>query len=166
MKNMFNKKMMLNFDKKLMKNIIQKPEKIAWNRLGKQKGISMFGDKDKDKLMNIFDCDPLDKKKQTTYHKTLNLLRGKGFKEDIDTVKIEGPQTRDIQSGQYVVRPNQPVTDIEALKVGYDKIKSGASAVASGASTVASGIKEGASSVWQATGLPQKLVEREEQTDW
>jgi hypothetical protein len=44
------------------------PEKTANKRLKQQKGLSLFGDNDGDKLMNVFDCDPLDYLKQGEQH--------------------------------------------------------------------------------------------------
>lgn len=146
-----------DFDKRLMKNIIKKPEKVAWSRLGKQKKINLFGDKDKDKLMNIFDCDPLNTKKQATYHKVLNLLGGKGYKEDIDTVKLEGAQTRDLKTGQYVIRPNQPISNTEWVKE---------SSVGKGIGDVWESTKKGTGNIWQATGIPQKMQENTEDAEW
>ena len=41
----------------------------AWTRVNQQKGLPMFGDKDKDGVPNILDCWPLDKKRQGFTHK-------------------------------------------------------------------------------------------------
>ena len=54
-----------------MKNISGQSEKGAWERMMTQKKMSLFGDADKDKTLNIFDCAPLDRMKQATVHKLL-----------------------------------------------------------------------------------------------
>lgn len=48
----------LNSNNILYNNTVHRPEQIGWNRMNKQKRLSLFGDKDKDGVPNIFDCDP------------------------------------------------------------------------------------------------------------
>lgn len=55
-------------------------DKSAWTRINQK--LSLFGDRDNDKLANVFDCSPYDKKKQGVRHKLGNWLLGKGYKED------------------------------------------------------------------------------------
>ena len=84
----FNYKGKVNeIEKKMRFNINMGLEKVGTDRLNKQKGLSMFGDKDGDRVPNIFDCQPYDKTKQAFIHKTLNLIKGRGFKEDEDVVQ-------------------------------------------------------------------------------
>lgn len=52
-------------------------EDVAWSRLKIEGNLPMFGDKDKDKVMNIFDCQPYKKKEQALYHKVLSAITGK-----------------------------------------------------------------------------------------
>lgn len=57
-------------------------DKLGFKRIQQQKGLSLFGDYDKDKVKNVFDCDPYDRMKQGFLHKTMNLVKGKGFREN------------------------------------------------------------------------------------
>ena len=71
----------MNIDEKVFKNINMNTEMIGWNRLNKQKGLSLFGDIDGDKVANIFDCKPFDKMEQGLIHKLKRFVAGEGFTE-------------------------------------------------------------------------------------
>jgi len=58
-----------------IKDLIGKPEKSAKHRMKQQNGLSMFGDYDGDKVLNMFDCDPINPKKQGKVHDFLNKLK-------------------------------------------------------------------------------------------
>lgn len=79
---MKSKKNLFNVEVLARKGIIQRPDKVGWNRMKMQKGLSMFGDFDKDKVPNIFDCKPYDKMQQGLIHKLGNYLSGWGWTED------------------------------------------------------------------------------------
>jgi len=49
------------------------PESVAVNRMSMGRGLSLFGDKDKDGLANVFDCNPLNVKKQAEYHDMIDI---------------------------------------------------------------------------------------------
>jgi len=54
---------MLNGQQKhQMKQILNPGQNNTWNRIQQQKKLSLFGDKDKDKVMNIYDSKPYSKK--------------------------------------------------------------------------------------------------------
>lgn len=57
-------------------NMFGNPEKTARKRLKQQQGLTMFGDFDGDKLINMLDCDPLDPKKQGEQHDLNRYLPG------------------------------------------------------------------------------------------
>ena len=54
----------------------------AMRRINQQKGITMFGDVDKDGVMNIVDCQPLNKFKQGNIHDLLG--KDKNVKKEMD----------------------------------------------------------------------------------
>lgn len=68
---------------------------LARNRMSQQRGLSLFGDEDKDGVLNIYDCNPRNSHEQGLLHKAVNLVQGKGFKED-EQVK-EDIKNRDIE---------------------------------------------------------------------
>ncbi len=87
-----NMKMPSGLDSRIFKNKMVKleskmktnlhPENVGFKRLKQQKGLSLWGDKDGDKLANILDCNPLDRTKQGGAHKVLSFLgRGKTMDE-------------------------------------------------------------------------------------
>ncbi len=67
----------MDIDEKVFKNIDMDTEMIGWSRLNKQKGLSLFGDADRDKTLNVFDCDPFDMTKQAKIHDLLKLGKEK-----------------------------------------------------------------------------------------
>lgn len=103
----------LKFKNLNKKDIIKLPkggfEKIAWQRVGKQKKLNLFGDRDKDKLFNVFDCAPYNRKKQALYHKMIGTPVGK-----LETYKVEEPAPEADISYDY----NFPFQDIEVYKAG------------------------------------------------
>lgn len=131
-------------DKLEMKmNMNISPEKIGWGRLNQQKKLSLFGDKDKDKVMNILDCNPTNKNEQGFIHKTLNLVRGRGFRENEDVqLRRDFEQARQIYAPR---RTEQPVTvvarpvprELEGPTFGQ-KLATGATNVLKGAGIIKS----------------------------
>ncbi len=58
-------------------NMFGNPERDARKRMKQQKGLSMFGDFDGDRVVNMFDCNPLDSKKQGRIHDFLTKVKSK-----------------------------------------------------------------------------------------
>lgn len=68
-------------------------DKTAFKKLEKEKDLKLFGDKDKDGTLNIFDCDPFDPKKQAWIH----TLLGTRTQTPVGELQTYGrPKTRDI----------------------------------------------------------------------
>jgi len=98
------------------------PEK----RMKQQKGLSMFGDYDGDKLPNIFDCNPKNKNQQGFIHRLKNSLEGRGFVEDSEVARqdrevsklIEYPETFDTPVGdlKYYGNRQTGITPIEGVE--------------------------------------------------
>jgi len=72
------------FDNKYKDFFNVKPENVARNRIKNQNRLPLWGDIDGDKVPNILDCRPLDKTRQGFIHKTINLVKGKGFVDNED----------------------------------------------------------------------------------
>lgn len=66
------KDMTKTFEQKMLFNRMIHPEKIARTRLKTQKKLDLFGDYDKDGVMNIFDCRPKMKKWQGPFDNNNN----------------------------------------------------------------------------------------------
>jgi hypothetical protein len=71
----------LNTNIKNMFGTMGNPERTAKKRMAQQKGLPMFGDYDRDGLMNIVDCDPLDYMKQGEQH-NLGKYMGDGSNQE------------------------------------------------------------------------------------
>lgn len=116
------------------------PEKIGWGRLKQQKGLSLFGDKDKDKIMNILDCNPTNKNQQGFIHKTLNLIKGQGFRENEDVkLRREFEQARQI----YAPRRTEQAVTVVARPISTEptfgqKLATGTTNVLKGAGIIKS----------------------------
>jgi len=86
----------LKFNSNMNQKIFGNTEKVAVKRMKKQKGMSLFGDWDKDKVPNIFDCDPRNLKKQAAIHDELgieNIGPENPVEEVLENVSDEQPQT-------------------------------------------------------------------------
>lgn len=102
--NKFNVSSINNVNTKIssMLGNVKGTENIGWNRAKQQVGLNPTGDFDGDKLMNMLDCNPLDKNKQGPVH-TLKTFIGLGDKniQPPTGVQKEGPRYRDEPTGQY-----------------------------------------------------------------
>lgn len=127
---------------------------LGWQRTKKQKGLKPLGDVDRDRVLNVFDCEPYNRKKQGFIDKTVNLVKGYGFVE-----------SRDINPYQSVVE-----SDIEAAKqfgmAAGRGLVSGAQAVGRGAARLPGAVATGVRNVYQASGAPEYFERRAEQQQW
>jgi len=55
-------------EQKLWNKTNVKTEMLGWGRMKQQRGLSLFGDVDGDKVHNVFDCQPYNKKMQAMVH--------------------------------------------------------------------------------------------------
>jgi len=62
-------------------HIVRRPDNIGFNRVMNQGKLNMFGDADNDKLMNILDCRPFDKRHQGA----MDTVKGFFKKKEVDT---------------------------------------------------------------------------------
>ena len=107
-----------------IKKFIGNPEKTANTRMKQQNGLPMFGDFDGDKVLNMFDCNPLDPTKQATYHDMIGRLKSNvgtmkdnavsgyntvknklgltGNKQNLSNDKISNGPTDIYSKGQYI----------------------------------------------------------------
>ena len=117
----------------------------AWKRVNQQKKLKMFGDRDKDKVMNILDCAPYNSKKTGWLH-NLGLA-----KPNVELVERE-PQYVQTQDGQLEVYhdPEEIRRNIQAEQKRrvWEKISSSATK----SIPSFSGVKQGAKSFWQDYG--------------
>ena len=58
------------------------PESVARKNVGSNRGLSMFGDDDKDGVMNVFDCEPRNKKRQGNEDDPVALMGMETYDED------------------------------------------------------------------------------------
>lgn len=100
------KKSAENFDDKIKGSLNFRTEKVGWGRINQQKGLKPFGDKDNDKLKNVFDCDPYNAKKQGYIHKVVNLVKGRGFREDEQVIPLG-------EVSYEAVQPNRPIETLQ-----------------------------------------------------
>jgi len=77
-------------ENKMFNNAVRRPDLVGWNRMKQQKGLTMFGDYDKDGVANVYDCDPYNAKMQGLRHKVLNFISGKGYKENNELPAFKG----------------------------------------------------------------------------
>lgn len=142
---------------------VSSPKNVGWKRMRQQKGLNMFGDYDKDGVANIFDCQPRDRNKQATYHKVLNFLGGKGYKEDYE-VPLDTPAgelekygyKKDVVYTPTGVNNNtglQPVRDMAVEGSWKDKL-------ARGTQVVGEKLATGGSNVLFAAGVFKTPEER------
>jgi len=107
--NGFTNKIQNNFRTPSMHNLLGNPEKIAKRRMKQQKGLTMFGDFDGDRLLNAFDCDPLDPLKQGEQHDLTKYM----------------PQENDANMGLVVRGETNPVITGDNGKAIYPNTLSG-----------------------------------------
>jgi len=69
----FNFKTGMNMKGPIEDKVFGNIEKQSWRRMKKQKGLSLFGDADKDGVFNVFDCAPMNKFLQANIHKELEV---------------------------------------------------------------------------------------------
>jgi len=145
---------------------------LGFKRTKKQKGLKPLGDWDNDNVMNIFDCEPYNKKKQGFIDKTMNLVKGHGFVENQNRGRYPTTSGADAAFVKGFVSPSSYV-----LPQDIEKVKSGASAVGrgvvSGAKMLGRGIVGGAKAVstgvgnvYKASGAPEYLQKRDANKEW
>ena len=156
-----------------MSFMINNPFGMAKGRVDIQKKLNMFGDYDGDGLVNILDCNPINKKKQAFIHEII----GAKYPEDYNESKI---QNEEIKEDAY---PEKTDRDIlveatameEAQDLGEDVYKSVAErdleklqklgiAVKKGISNFGTGIATGISNVGKGLGIiktPEERIEYE-----
>ena len=103
---------------KAIGNIIYGPEKIARKRIQQQKNLMPFGDIDGDKLMNAFDCDPWDKRKQAEWHKRMGqkIIEPSGQARDLTTGRYISPtEVEDMEMTEEVETPEVEVIPPKTL---------------------------------------------------
>ena len=84
-------------------NINFNTERVGWNRMAQQKGLSMFGDYDGDRVMNILDCDPYDKNKQAGFHEMLSGIKNRFSSNKNISLKI--PTEEELNELDAPVKP-------------------------------------------------------------
>jgi len=77
-------------------------EKIGWTRMKKQEGLPLFGDIDRDRKLNVFDCEPYNRMKQAVAHKV----------GEATTYTYEAPTGSDVEMTVY---PTDVITDAEDI---------------------------------------------------
>lgn len=134
------------------------PEKLAFGRLEQQKGLSLFGDKDNDKVFNVFDCKPLDRMNQGFFDKVTNLWKGKGW---VDKPGQQPPKL-DVEKEEASIELGQQPTIVQqdVATVGRGLGAVGGS-VAAGARRVGGGLARGGSNVLYAAGVFKTPKEKE-----
>lgn len=104
-------KSILGMENRLRGNTNVNTEQIGWSRIALQKGLPMFGDRDKDKVLNVFDCNPYDRKKQalidTLIKRKVETPIGnlETYKTQDDTVPIEIVSTSPMEGSYTTVMP-------------------------------------------------------------
>lgn len=89
LQNPFGKHKNMDSNIKSMFGTFGNPERTAKKRMAQQKGLPMFGDFDKDGLMNVVDCDPLDYMKQGEQHNLQNYMGDGNVQPDSVSVSPE-----------------------------------------------------------------------------
>jgi len=72
--------MAVNYKQDFFNKANMRPDLSAKRRMNQQRGLSLFGDRDGDRLPNVFDCDPLDPNKQGKIHDFFSGI-GSGIKQ-------------------------------------------------------------------------------------
>lgn len=145
---------------------------LGLQRTRKQKNLNPLGDWDKDKKLNVFDCEPYNRKKQGFLDKTINLIKGHGFVEKEDIGKYPTTTAADVAFVKGVVSPSQYVLpqDIEKAKelgvaAGRGAV-TGTKAVGRGVVSGARAVGTGLSNIYRASGAPGYFERRAEQRQW
>lgn len=111
-------------------------EKQGWNRLKMQNNLNMFGDKDRDGVKNIFDCNPFDSSKQAEIHRVLGQSTRKVETYDVpieerpvevydverQPVQAEEPQVQQVQA-EEPQQPSRFASGIKTLLIGTGLMK-------------------------------------------
>ncbi len=139
-----------NVEKAVSKDKLGNPEKLAFSRLEQQKGLSLFGDKDKDKVFNVFDCKPLDRMNQGFFDKVSNLWKGKGWVDKPG----QAPPKMDIEKteSEIALRSQPTVLQQDVITAGRG-LKTVGGAVATGATKIGAGIAKGTSNILYSAGV-------------
>jgi len=82
----FNFKTGMNMKGDIEGKVFGNIENQSWRRMKKQKGLPLFGDKDKDGSLNIFDCAPMNKFLQANVHSQLEVY-------DVEQKKLPDSKT-------------------------------------------------------------------------
>lgn len=120
----------MGVEKKARQHIVSNPAHVGVSRMKKQKGLSPLGDFDGDKVLNAFDCEPRNPKKQAFVHTMpveVEVTREEGPLLTIETPKTE--TTFDVgyekptpeNAPPVVVPPEQPVGPAQPVeeKTGF-----------------------------------------------
>ena len=146
-----------DIEKMTSKDKLGNPEKLAFGRLEQQKGLSLFGDKDKDKVYNVFDCSPLDRMNQGFFDKVVNMWKGKGWVDKPGQV----PPRLNLEKAQAEEalrqRPTIVQQDIAAAGRGLRTV---GGALATGTKKLGAGLARGGSNVLYAAGVFKTPEER------
>lgn len=120
-------------------NINMNTEKIGRVRMKQQKNLSLFGDADKDKTLNVFDCKPFDKKQQAFIHNLLSF-----GKKEVETPvgKLEQYGLEKKQKSQVAVIDEQEpkLSWKEKFAMAGKGIETGAQKVGTGLENIGYGI--------------------------
>ena len=140
-------------------------DSFAFGNVMRQKDLSLFGDFDNDKKLNIFDCDPFDPSKQGKIH---DFFKAGG--EKVKGFFSSSPQ-RDfmVQEKALLIRPDEPPRsqqDWEATKrfgrAAVDKTGLALQVTGRGLKKFGKNVATGVGNVYQASGTPQYLKARQE----
>jgi len=118
----------VGFEEALFGSVNRNTEKLGWNRMKAQRGLSMFGDQDKDGTPNVFDCDPWDRKKQAVIDQALpgDTVRYGAPPEDVaayqrdqyDFTPASQPESKKgVISGIWQTAKGKVVSDLERFGV-------------------------------------------------
>jgi len=77
------------------KHIIKKPIDSGFKRIKQQKGLSMFGDKDKDGVVNILDCQPRNRLKQGPFDEGNNQNMPVETQQEVESLEYNGQEITD-----------------------------------------------------------------------
>jgi hypothetical protein len=137
---------------------MKNPERIARNRIGNQRGLSMFGDYDGDGVANILDCKPKDFFKQGAVDRVRNLLGGRGFVDKPQPIQTPAGELEVFETEEKISPKIQIVDD---SKIQDDTVQEDfGQKVIQGFTTVAEAAGKGFANIAQASGIKEVLEER------
>jgi len=73
-------------------------ENVGWNRMQQQKNLSLFGDRDKDGVKNIFDCQPFNFRKQDRLSEVLEEYKPE---DEIPVEVVDENEVEPVYSTEY-----------------------------------------------------------------